>query len=93
MHLGGNSQFSTFRLTLGAILSRAWGHDAIDEAALTRWMLDHLTVIAVPYEDADTLGRLETEVLAALNPSLNLQGMSPTPVRHRISAVRASHYR
>jgi hypothetical protein len=93
MHLGGNSQFSTFRLTLGAILSRARGHDTIDEAALTRWMLDHLAVIAIPYEDADTLGRLETEVLATLDPPLNLQGMPSTSARRRIRALRAAHYR
>jgi uncharacterized protein DUF6884/GIY-YIG catalytic domain-containing protein len=93
MHLGSNCQLSTLRLTLGAILSNAWGNDTIDEAALTRWMLEHLTVIAIPYEDGNTLGRLETDLLAALDPPLNLQGMSPTSLRHRISALRAGHYR
>ncbi len=79
MHLGGRQEFSTFRRTLAAILCTAVNN--ADETALTEWMMKHLRVVAVPYEDADSLGRLESDVLTALNPALNLQGMPDIPVR------------
>ena len=88
MHLGGNLEFSTFRHTLGAILASATGSQLVDEAALTDWMHLHLRVIAVPYEDADTLGRLEKAALEELDPPLNLQGMTITPVRRRLKELR-----
>jgi hypothetical protein len=91
MHLGGNHEFSTFRRTLGAVLANATDSDSIDEAALTAWMHEHLKVLAVPYPDADTLGSLEEAVLTALDPPLNLQGMSPTPLRRRITRLRSQH--
>jgi hypothetical protein len=37
MHLGGNREFSTFRLTLAAVLRQA-GESTDDEVALTAWM-------------------------------------------------------
>ncbi|WP_344220483.1 DUF6884 domain-containing protein [Kribbella sancticallisti] len=88
MHLGGNHEFSTFRRSLGAIHASAIQSDHIDEAALTAWMHAHLRVIAIAYEDADTLGRVERAVLHELDPPLNLQGMTPTPVRRRLSELR-----
>lgn len=92
MHLGGNHEFSTFRRTLGSILSTATDSPSIDEGALTGWMHDHLRVVAVPSEDPDTLGRLEDAVLKALDPPLNLQGMVRTPIRLRLTELR-SRYR
>jgi hypothetical protein len=91
MHLGGNHKFSTFRLTLGSILAAAEGHDSIDESGLSTWMERHLVVQAAPVEDADTLGRLESEVLQTLDPPLNLQGMTSTPLRTRISELRRAY--
>ncbi len=91
MHLGGNHEFSTFRRTLGAVLANATGSDSIDENGLTAWMHDHLKVVAVPCVDADTLGSLEEAVLTALDPPLNLQGNSPTPVRRRLTQLRSNH--
>ena len=88
MHLGGNHEFSTFRRTVGAILANATGSQRVDEAELTDWMQLHLRVIAVPHEDADTLGRLERAVLEELDPPLNLQGMAVTPVRRRLKELR-----
>jgi hypothetical protein len=88
MHLGGNHEFSTFRRTLGAILAHGDGVTQIDENALTLWMYAHLRLIAVPYDDRDQLGRLERDVLAHLDPPLNLQGMTTTPVRARIKELR-----
>ncbi|UVT27701.1 hypothetical protein NXT08_24700 (plasmid) [Rhodococcus pyridinivorans] len=91
MHLGGKHEFSTFRRTLGSILAHAQGSDVIDETALTAWMTRHLTVVAIASADPDTLGRLEDEVLAAIDPPLNLQGMAPTPVRIRLKELRRRH--
>ncbi|MGQ5263635.1 DUF6884 domain-containing protein [Micromonospora sp. ZYX-F-536] len=88
MHLGGNHEFSTFRRTLGAILANAANLDRIDENHLTTWMYDHLRVITVPCEDADTLGRLEEAVLGEMDPALNLKGMSRTAIRARITELR-----
>lgn len=88
MHLGKRHEFSTFRRTLGAIQAQRAGSTTVDEESLTQWMKAHLRVLAAPYEDADTLGRLETEVLRLLDPPLNLQGMPVTPVRRRLTELR-----
>jgi hypothetical protein len=93
MHLGGRHEFSTFRRTLGAILANARHEQEIDEVRLTAWMYDHLKVIAVPFEDADTLGKLEGDVLSRLDPPLNLQGMSSTEIRQRLRELRRPHAR
>jgi hypothetical protein len=93
MHLGKRHEFSTFRRTLGSVLAAKHGADHIDEAALTAWMDAHLRVIAVPHDDPDTLGRLESEVLVSLDPPLNLQGMGPSPVRQRLTELRRRHTR
>ncbi len=88
MHLGSKHEFSTFRRTLGAILVHAEGKSEIDENLLTSWMEMHLKVIAIPYEDADSLGRVEDEVLDALDPPLNIKGRPKTALRMRLSALR-----
>jgi hypothetical protein len=59
MHLGTNVQFSTFRLTLAAIMREPLGLrltspgrlDLDSERELTAWMECHLRVIAVPVDD------------------------------------------
>lgn len=88
MHLAGSHEFSTFRRTLGAILASASGSTGVDEQELSEWMREHLKVIAVPFDDRDELGRLEKRVLTALDPPLNLQGMSSTPLRQRLKVLR-----
>ena len=88
MHLGSRHEFSTFRLSLGAVLANASGFDEIDEGALTTWMNAHLKVIPVPVQDPDTLDGLETAVLAALDPPLNLQKMPRSSVRSQLSGLR-----
>ena len=88
MHLGKRHEFSTFRRTLGAVQAHQQNSATVDESALTEWMMAHLRVLAAPYEDADTLGHLETEVLRLLDPPLNLQGMPPTPLRRRLTELR-----
>jgi Family of unknown function (DUF6884)/GIY-YIG catalytic domain len=91
MHLGGNRKRSTLRRTLGAILAEARGQSAVDETALTSWMNEHLTVVAHIVKDPDTLGRLETDVLARLDPPLNLKDMAPSPLRQRLRELRRPH--
>jgi hypothetical protein len=60
IHLGGRHEFSTFRLSLGSILASARVEADIVEDELTAWMHQHLGgVLAIPFEDADTLGELE----------------------------------
>jgi hypothetical protein len=93
MHLGGNHEFSTFRRTVGAILAAAAGRDRIDENQLTTWMHQHLKIVAVPYDDADRLGRLEERVLEEIDPSFNLKGMPRTPVRSSITQLRRTYNR
>ncbi|MDH6289424.1 DUF6884 domain-containing protein [Rhodococcus opacus] len=91
MHLGGRHEFSTFRKTLGSILANTAGSASIDEEALTVWMKQHLKVLTVPYVDADTLGKLEDDVLTSIDPPLNLQGMDPSPIRKRLKELRRNH--
>lgn len=93
MHLGSRHEFSTFRLSLGSILASARGESQIDESQLTAWMHEHLRLVAVPFEDADALNDVETAVLAALNPPLNLNKLPPSPVRERLSELRRRYGR
>lgn len=88
MHLGGNHKFSTFRRTLGAVLASQHGESSIDEHRLTAWMHEHLRVVAVPVADADALDQLETDILAALDPPLNLAKMPRTDIRARLTGLR-----
>ena len=90
MHLGRKHEFSTFRRTIGAILAHTAQSPQVNEMALTEWMHEHLRVITVPYDDADTLGKMEGSVLELLDPPLNLQGMNPTPVREQLRTLRSA---
>lgn len=40
-----------------------------------------MRVATTPYDDRDTLGRIDNGVLEALDPPPNLQGMHPTSLR------------
>jgi hypothetical protein len=88
MHLGGRAEFSTFRRTLAALLRTSLSLTSEDDPSLSTWIRDHLQVTPVVVEDADALGRLEESVLQPLDPPLNLQGMTPTPLRARIKDLR-----
>lgn len=90
MHLAGSREFSTFRLSLAAILASRRGGDAVDETSLTAWMKAHLVVVAEPVADADAVGRIEKVVLAAIDPPLNLQTTARTPVRRRLKELRGA---
>jgi hypothetical protein len=93
MHLGGRHEFSTFRLSLGSVLAEADGRHEIDESRLTDWMHDHLRLIPVPVSDADTLGEVETAVLTALDPPLNLDKVGRNRLRRRLSELRKQYGR
>jgi GIY-YIG catalytic domain len=93
MHLGGRHEFSTFRLSLGSVLAEARGRDEIDELLLTHWMHDHLRLIPLPVTDADTLGKVETAVLTALDPPLNLDKVGRNALRARLSELRKKYGR
>ena len=69
------------RRSLGSILASALDLPAIDEVGLTQWMHAHLRVIAIPVDDPDILDDLETEILAELDPPLNLVKVSNIPLR------------
>lgn len=88
MHLGGSAEFSTFRRSLAAILRPILGLHSEDDPRLSAWIDAHLRVIAVPVDDADRLGEIESVVLAALDPPLNLLGRQPTAIRRRLSDLR-----
>lgn len=88
MHLGKRHNLSTLRLSIGSTLAEAHGWPAIDEAELTAWMHAHLRVLAIPVSDADTLRDLETEILAELDPPLNLAKVPKTPLRATLSRLR-----
>ena len=88
MHLGGRHEFSTFRRSLGSVLASARHDDFIDEKALAAWMHRHLHVVAVPVENAAVMDALETEVLAALDPPLNLSKRPKTRLRLRLTELR-----
>lgn len=88
--LGGPTQQSTFRQILAAVLRIPL--DLPDENApqLTGWMHAHLRLVTIPALDTDRLGQIEEAVLRRLDPPLNLRGMTETPVRRRISTLRAN---
>lgn len=53
----------------------------------------HLRLIAVPVDDADTLGDVEIQVLLQLDPPLNLDKVAPNPLRSELSALRKKYGR
>lgn len=63
--------------------------DPDSEARLTVWMRNHLEVAVLPFVSRDSLGDLEHGVLTKLDPPLNLDGMTPTPLRSELSRRRA----
>jgi hypothetical protein len=79
--------FFELRRRIGSIIASAYHQPAIDEVQLTRWMHAHLRVIAIPVANPDSLDDLETEILAELDPPLNLAKVAKTPLRLRLSAL------
>ncbi|MFC7625569.1 DUF6884 domain-containing protein [Microlunatus sp. GCM10028923] len=88
MHLGKRHEYSTLRRSLGSILAKVHGLSAIDEVQLSGWMYAHLRVVAVPVTDVETLGRLESTILTEIDPPLNLDKVTKTPLRRQLSSLR-----
>ena len=94
-HIKGNTGSSTFRLTLAALLFETLGWKPImtdravlsreDNRALTDWQHEHLgltwTVRAEPWT-------IEHQVIAALQPPLNLAGNRAHGFASTVSAAR-----
>jgi hypothetical protein len=97
-HLRATRRGSTFSLTLGACLHEPLGltlvaarqADAESPVRLATWMATHLSVATDPVPDPTHLVALADDVLAILDPPLNLMGMAPSPARSRLSALKAA---
>jgi hypothetical protein len=87
MHLQGNRDFSTFRLTLTAALRHS-GAAVFDEMSLTRWMHEHLRVAVLPLPAAAVFAA-EERLLELTDPPLNLRGVVATPLRRTLSRLRS----
>lgn len=95
-HIRGNASSSTFRHTISAILReplnlRLAGPGKLiheDNRRLSRWIEDHLRVTIVPWEDRDSLKRVEQAVLDALDPPFNLDGRPASVLRRRLTDLR-----
>ena len=91
MHLGRNHNLSTLRWSIGSVLAEGSGHQGVDEASLTKWMMEHLRVVTIAGLDPLTLDDVETDVLRSLNPPLNLAKVERTELRTTLSALRKRH--
>lgn len=95
-HLRGNIGSSTFRRTLTAVLfeplelvlDRPGKLSRPSTAKVTQWMHDHLRLATYACPDRAALAALEDEVLARLDPPLNLMGMRSSPTRLRLRELR-----
>jgi hypothetical protein len=95
-HLGGKVRMSTFRWTLAAILFDQLGLQGQaamlltppSEQALSGWMREHLSIAVHPHDDRDSLEGLRRELLAMLDPPLNLRHVPATALRTRVTELR-----
>jgi hypothetical protein len=95
-HIRGNARSSTFRLTISSLVLWRFGLRATPGGKLetdsntivSEWIADHLRVAIAPYEDRETLGTVEAEVVAQLDPPLNLGHCLPSHARHRLTELR-----
>jgi hypothetical protein len=95
-HINGNASSSTLRLTLSALLLHPLGLTVSkpgrlmseDRKTVSRWIRGHLHVAIVPYDDRDRLKQVEEEILAILDPPLNLAGRPSTGSRVQLTGLR-----
>ena len=59
---------------------------------LTAWMLEHLTVTTVPFDDRLSLGLVASELVFSLDPALNLGRYPNTPSRKHLRALVRRHF-
>lgn len=89
VHLGGRSRASTFRGTLATILAGPLRLQSLDDPALTAWMLEHLSVSVRVSDDRDDLRRQAQLLVETLDPRLNIDHLTASAVRRRVSELRA----
>lgn len=95
-HIRGNARSSTFRLTISTLLLDRLalvpaGKGRLDRpsnAHVSAWIAVHLMVSIAPFDNRDALGDVEKEVLAHLDPPLNLGDCLPSDARARITERR-----
>lgn len=95
-HIRGNARSSTFRLTISSLLLGRFGLVAVPGGKLDKtsnvkvseWIADHLRVAVAAHDDRDTLGEVESEVVARLDPPLNLGHCLPSQARARLTELR-----
>jgi hypothetical protein len=94
-----NTKVSTLRRSLAAIL---WDEldlrcpapntiDPVSESRLTLWMIEHLSVTAIPIGELSNIPMIEADVLEHLDPPLNLNKVGRTPSRTKLRALRRQH--
>ncbi len=96
-HIRAQTRASTFARTMAAVLRDSMQLELAAPGLLTEdsrqrlssWIGEHLRVTAVPVPDPDALTSIEDRVLAVLDPPLNLDGRPWTPLRQRLSELRA----
>ena len=96
-HIGGRIRNSTFRLTLAALLfddvepQNLGGRNigSAGEAIVTDFMWSHLSLTVVRYGDRRALAVVEESVLSILDPPLNIQKVTMTPIRQVLKARRS----
>jgi hypothetical protein len=86
-HFNGSMRGSTFRWTIGAILSAVHDRRAT-EGEISQWMSDHLRVIPWPSADAGTLFSVERSLLSMIDPPLNLDEVPSAPLRKELARMR-----
>ena len=95
-HISGNTLSSTFRHTISAILVRplhlrvaSSGRLLLeDNRRVSAWIQQHLRIAIAPWPDRDTLEAIESQVLDALDPTLNIDGRPATPFREHLTKLR-----
>jgi GIY-YIG catalytic domain len=95
-HVRGNARSSTFRLTISALLLNRLGLvavtggklDHLSNRRVSEWIAKHLQVAVAPFHDRDALAAFEAEVVAHLDPPLNLGHCQPSNARARLAELR-----
>jgi hypothetical protein len=83
-HLRGNTESSTLRKSLAALLGAA---EPISEDDLTAWMHAHIRVAVLPVP-SEQVAELEDALVARTSPPLNLMGLPRDAARSALSRLR-----
>ncbi|TDK96483.1 DNA-binding protein [Mycobacterium paragordonae] len=97
-HIRGNARSSTFRLTVSCLLAdrmslvavKGGKLDPTSNAKVSAWIAEHLQVVIAPFDDRDSLGKVEKVVVSQLDPPLNLEHCAPSQARTRLTQLRGN---